>query len=279
MVIVGLGSGDCRVTTIHAQSLRRQDCHHIRGVHRTARVIPAFGQAGTEPRTCGTRWGRKLDRVQKRELERHKVYTGGGYSPSPGENIPIVLASGSATRARLLKAAGVSFSAKAPELDESALRRGMAVAAEAAQHLADLKALAISEDMPGAWVIGSDQILSFGSEMLGKPGSRGTARAQLRQLQGSTHSLVTAVCLAREGRIVWCTVDKADLTMRTLTDAEIDRYLDRAGAGVLGSPGAYHLEGLGATLFEAVRGDYFGILGLPLLPLLGALRQHGALTE
>ena len=179
----------------------------------------------------------------------------------------------------LLKAAGISFSAKAPDLDESALRRGMMVAAEAAQHLADRKALAISEDIPGAWVIGSDQILSFGTEMLGKPGSRNTARTQLRQLQGATHALVTAVCLAREGRTVWRYVDQADLTMRPLTDAEIDRYLDRAGTGVLGSPGAYHLEGLGATLFEAVRGDYFGILGLPLLPLLGAMRQYGAFTE
>ena len=89
------------------------------------------------------RWGWKLDRVQKRQLERQKVYTGRGYPPTPGENVPIVLASGSATRARLLKAAGISFSAKAPDLDESALRRGMMVAAEAAQHLADRKALAI----------------------------------------------------------------------------------------------------------------------------------------
>jgi septum formation protein len=189
------------------------------------------------------------------------------------------LASGSATRARLLRAAGVSFTAKAPDLDEAALRAGIADAAEAAQHLADSKALVLSDDIPGAWVIGSDQILALGVEMLGKPGTREGARAQLRQLQGVTHALVTAVTLAREGHIVWQHVEQADLTMRVLTKHEIDRYLDRAGSGVLSSPGAYHLEGLGATLFETVRGDYFSILGLPLLPLLGALRQYGALVE
>ncbi|MFM2130251.1 MAG: hypothetical protein RL477_1797 [Pseudomonadota bacterium] len=217
--------------------------------------------------------------MHKTYVQRHRAYTGESFPPTPGENVPLVLASGSATRARLLRAAGVSFTAKAPDLDEAALRAGIADAAEAAQHLADSKALVLSDDIPGAWVIGSDQILALGVEMLGKPGTREGARAQLRQLQGVTHALVTAVTLAREGHIVWQHVEQADLTMRVLTKHEIDRYLDRAGSGVLSSPGAYHLEGLGATLFETVRGDYFSILGLPLLPLLGALRQYGALVE
>ncbi len=189
------------------------------------------------------------------------------------------MASGSSTRARLLNAAGVSFSAKAPDLDEAALRRGIAGAGDAAQLLANRKALAVSEDLPGAWVIGSDQILALDTQMLGKPGSRAAARAQLKQLQGSTHALVTAVSLARGGRTAWQHTDRAELTMRELSDDAIERYLDRAGSAVLGSPGAYHLEGLGSTLFERVRGDYFGILGLPLLPLLAALRERGALPE
>lgn len=279
VVVGGLGCGDCRVWSIRTQSPGRWDGHHSRGVHRPARVIPAIADTGIETRTCGTRWGSKLARVQKTYVQRHKGKTGESFPPTPGENVPLVLASGSTTRARLLRAAGVSFTVKTPDLDEAALRAGMADAAEAAQHLADSKALVVSDDMPGAWVIGSDQILAAGAEMLGKPGTRDGARAQLRHLQGTTHALVTAVTLAREGHIVWQHVEQAELTMRPLTKHEIDRYLDRAGAGVLGSPGAYHLEGLGATLFETVRGDYFGILGLPLLPLLGALRQYGALVE
>ncbi len=190
-----------------------------------------------------------------------------------------MLASGSPTRARILKAAGVSFSTHAPDLDEDALRRGIAGAADAAQLLANHKALAVSREIPGAWVIASDQILALDTQMLGKPGSRLNARAQLKRLQGATHALVTAVSLARGERMAWQHVDRAELAMRELSDAAIEHYLDRAGSAVFRSPGAYHLEGLGATLFERVRGDYFGILGLPLLPLLAALRERGALPE
>jgi septum formation protein len=201
------------------------------------------------------------------------------YPVAPGDRNAIILASGSATRAKLLRAAGIPFSAEPPDLDEPALRRGVTKASDAAQVLADRKALAISALHPHAWVIGSDQILAFGPHMLGKPGTRANARAQLLQLRGARHALVTAVSLARSGRVLWHHVEQADLTMRPLSEIAIDRYLDQAGADVIGSPGAYHLEGLGATLFQEVRGDFFAILGLPLLPLLQALRHHGALTD
>ena len=200
------------------------------------------------------------------------------YPVAPGDRNAIILASSSATRAKLLKAAGIPFSAEVPDLDEAALRRGVTKASDAAQVLADRKALAISAVHRHTWVIGSDQILAVGPHMLGKPGNRANARAQLLQLRGRSHSLLTAVSLAHNGRVPWRHVEQAELTMRALTDAAIDSYLDHAGTAVLGSPGAYHLEGLGATLFEQVRGDFFAILGLPLLPLLQALRRHGALA-
>lgn len=191
----------------------------------------------------------------------------------------IVLASGSATRAKLLTAAGVAFTVDVPSVDEPALRANASGGAAAAQVIAEHKALAVAARRTSDWVIGSDQVLQFGTALLGKPGSWAQARTQLQTLRGRTHELITTVAVARSGGIVWHHTEIAHLTMRPFTDAALDRYEASAGDAVLGSPGAYHLEGLGASLFEQVRGDYFSILGLPLLPLMAYLRSQDVLPR
>jgi septum formation protein len=191
----------------------------------------------------------------------------------------LILASGSVTRARLLRAAGVDFAIEVPAVDEPALRAGTTDGAKAAGIIGTAKARAISVQYPSAWVIGSDQVLALDATLLGKPGNRTTAREQLGQLSGRTHRLLTSVTVARGGETPWQHLEVAELTVRRLSPAAIDRYLAAVGDEVLGSPGAYHLEGLGASLFESVQGDYFSILGLPLLPLLGYLRSQGVIPE
>ncbi len=191
----------------------------------------------------------------------------------------LILASGSPTRARLLRAAGIDFAVEVPTVDEPALRARTTDGAEAASIIGTAKAVAISVQYPSAWVIGSDQVLGLDATLLGKPGNRSTARQQLAQLSGRTHKLLTSVTVARAGKSAWQHLEVAELTVRPLSEAAIERYLGLVGDDVLGSPGAYHFEGLGASLFETVRGDYFSILGLPLLPLLGYLRAQGAIPE
>lgn len=188
----------------------------------------------------------------------------------------IVLASGSETRARLLRAAALAFSVEPANIDEARLRDSFGGdAVTTAVMLAERKAMQVSQNHPSAVVIGSDQVLALGARQFGKPGTRAKAREQLRTLRGQTHSLCTAVALAQNGRAVWSHREVANLRVRALTDAEIDAYLERAGDAVLGAPGAYHVEGLGITLFDKVAGDYFGILGMPLVPLLKQLRHLG----
>lgn len=191
----------------------------------------------------------------------------------------LILASGSPTRARLLRAAGVDFAVEVPTVDEPALRAGAADGAKAASIIGTAKAVAVSVQYPRAWVIGSDQVLGLDALLLGKPGNRAAARHQLTQLSGRTHRLLTSVTVASAGKPVWEHLEVAELAVRPLSPAAIDRYLGLVGDEVLGSPGAYHFEGLGASLFERVQGDYFSILGLPLLPLLGYLRAQGVIPE
>ncbi len=191
----------------------------------------------------------------------------------------IILASGSASRAALLRNAGVDVQAIPPRVDEEtakiALRGEGLSAGQQAMRLAEMKALKVSAREAGL-VIGGDQVLSCGSHAFDKaPDMAGAART-LEQLQGRTHTLETAVVIAEGGRIVWQHLARPQLTMRAMPDAEITRYLERAGAGVLETVGAYKLEGLGAQLFSEIKGDYFSILGLPLLPLLDYLRTRGA---
>ncbi len=191
----------------------------------------------------------------------------------------LILASSSSTRQRLLRAAGVAFSTEAAAVDETAVLESLAAAKargrDAADLLAELKALKVSGRRAGAFVIGADQVLTCNGRFFSKPETVAAARAQLLQLSGKTHVLSSAVCVACDGAIVWRDVQEARLTMRALSDAFLDAYLAQAGADILGSVGAYHVEGLGIQLFSRIDGDTFTILGLPLLPLLDFLRTHG----
>jgi septum formation protein len=195
----------------------------------------------------------------------------------------LVLASSSATRAALLRAAGLDFETAAPGVDEAAVKESARAdglgPSDCALLLAELKARRISERRPAALVIGADQLLVCGQRWFDKPHGRAAAREQLRALAGQRHSLVTAVVCLRGGVRVWQHVAMPRLTMRALADATIEAYLDAVGPAVTQSVGAYQVEGLGIRLFAAIEGEHAAILGLPLLPLLGFLRQHGVLTD
>lgn len=190
----------------------------------------------------------------------------------------LILASGSAARRQMLEAAGLSFEVDAPRVDEEAaklsLRAGGLKPRDQADALAELKALSVSRSRPD-FVIGADQMLALGGEVFDKPKSIEEARQHLTRLRGQTHELITASVVAREGAIIWRHIDTPKLKMRAFSDAFLDNYMGQAGEHVLRSVGAYQLEGLGAQLFERVEGDYFSVLGLPLLPLLAFLREHG----
>lgn len=187
----------------------------------------------------------------------------------------LILASGSAIRAAILKNAGVAFDVVKPDVDERALQRRMAGASleAVAEALADAKALAVRA--PGAFVLGSDQILEHRGAAYDKPASLAQAAERLAVLQGEAHSLINAVAIARDGEIRFRFLARPVLHMRALSRDDITRYLDRAGADVLQSVGAYQVEGLGAQLFDRIEGDYFAVLGLSLLPVLSFLRTQG----
>ena len=194
----------------------------------------------------------------------------------------LILASSSKVRARLLEAAGLDFTVQSPGLDEHAMRHavgstGALSPQDIAEVLARAKAEAVSELMPGAFVIGADQVLAFGGRILSKPDSMEAARKELLDLSGKSHILHSAVALAANGGTVWAHSESSTLVMRKLTPQFIGRYLAAAGEEVLSSVGSYQIEGLGIQLFEKIDGDYFSILGLPLLPLLDALRREGAI--
>jgi septum formation protein len=197
-------------------------------------------------------------------------------------NVKIVLASASATRQALLTAAGVEFAVKPAPIDERAVEAPLVAAGAKpdaiAAALADAKAASVSQAARDALVIGADQVLDFNGERWTKPASRDEARAQLRRLAGKSHRLATAVTVARGGTVRWRHLEAAHLTMRSLTGGEIDDYLGRVGEAALTGLGAYQIEGLGIQLFDAIDGDYFAILGLPLLPLLAYLRREGAVA-
>jgi len=192
----------------------------------------------------------------------------------------LVLASGSGARRQLLANAGLVFDVVPSQVDERAvvaplLARG-ASPAEIAALLAAEKAIEVSRRVPGAYVIGADQTLDLDGHRGTKSESKAEARAQLARLAGRTHHLRSAVAVARDGVLQWSDLDSAALTMRPLTDAEIDAYIARIDDGVLKSVGVYQLEGEGVRLFDRIEGAYFTVLGLPLLPLLKYLRSVGA---
>ncbi len=190
----------------------------------------------------------------------------------------LVLASGSAIRLALLAGAGLSVIAVPAAIDEAAIKAAARAengdAAETALLLAEMKVRRAARTRPEALVIGADQILVQNQEWFDKPEDLAAAGAQLRRLAGGWHELVSAVVCWRGGAVPWRHVARPRLRMRPLPEAAIAAYLAVEGTLVLSSVGAYRLEGPGAQLFEAVEGDYFSVLGLPLLPLLGFLRQH-----
>ncbi|MCB2108039.1 MAG: Maf family protein [Rhodobacteraceae bacterium] len=191
----------------------------------------------------------------------------------------LILASASTSRARVLTAAGIPFRAVPANVDESdcktKLKAEGASSLKCAETLAEIKALAVSRQNPDAIVIGADQLLDCGGVWFDKPADRAEAREHLTALSGKTHQLATAAVAVRAGARIWHHVSAPRLSVRTLSPQFIDAYLEAAGDGVLSSVGAYHLEGLGAQLFENVEGDFFTILGVPLLALLAFLREHG----
>jgi septum formation protein len=191
----------------------------------------------------------------------------------------LILASGSSARKAMLTAAGLAFSVRPAGIDERSIEipllAGGASPADVAAALAEEKALAVSRAAAGALVVGADQTLDLDGERWTKPATLSAAREQLARLSGRSHRLHSAVATARDGRVLWQHTASATLTMRTLSDAAIDAYLAETGERALTSVGAYELEGRGVRLFEAIDGDYFTILGLPLLPLLAYLRGEG----
>jgi len=191
----------------------------------------------------------------------------------------LILASSSLSRQRMLTAAGVPFRISAADLNEPALIADLwdkgASAAEIAASLAEQKALMVSRRSPGDLVLGGDSVLAFGAEIISKCHDLVQLRALLERLSGKTHQLISAAALVRDGVPVWNYTGTAKLTMRKLSAAFLDAYLTADGEALLSSVGGYHYEGRGAQLFESVEGDYFTILGLPLLPVLAALRNQG----
>ena len=191
----------------------------------------------------------------------------------------LILASTSRIRGELLAKAGITFDTMAPDVDETELKRqspGLSPG-DLAQKLAAAKAVSVTNRYPGALVIGADQVLNLAGRAFDKPDSIETAGLQLTDLRGRRHVLETALCCARDGKVVWQHLGQADLTMRDFSEQFLADYLREVGPDVMTSVGGYKLEGRGAQLFDRIDGDYFTILGLPLLPLLDFLRRQGVL--
>jgi septum formation protein len=195
----------------------------------------------------------------------------------------LILASASTARAQMLRAAGVEIEIIPARVDEGELKLSLkqqeADPETAAIALAELKALQVSRSRPGRLVLGADQMLDCDGTWFDKPDSRAAAKAQLQALRGTTHRLTSAAVLAWDGQRIWHNAAAARLTMRAFTDPFLEGYLDQAGEAVLSSVGAYQLEGLGAQMFQKIDGDFFTILGLPLLPVLDILREQNVLPR
>ena len=199
----------------------------------------------------------------------------------------LILASGSAVRQKLLADAGLAFTAEDSRVDEDAIKAGFADGEEDAEtatdrlalKLAEAKALAVSAKHGNALVIGADQILSCEGRRYDKPKSMAEARANLLAFRGHPHILHSGLVLVKDGVAVWNLTARATLTMRAFSEDFLDAYLEEAGERVMKSVGCYQLEGPGVQLFEKIEGDYFSILGLPMLPLLDELRRHGVVKS
>ena len=193
----------------------------------------------------------------------------------------LVLASGSQSRSALLTAAGVAFTKDPADLDEDALMAALrgADAPTVASTLAQKKALHVSARHPGSLVLGGDSVIAFEGEMLSKCATLDAARALLARLSGRAHLLVSAAALARDGALLWTHASPCRMVMRDLSPDFLDDYIAAEGSAILSAVGCYHYEGRGAQLFDRVDGDYFSVLGLPLLPVLAALRKESVLAS
>lgn len=195
----------------------------------------------------------------------------------------LVLASGSRTRARMLEAAGIEIEIAVPAIDEpelmASLKESGASVERAAEVLAEMKARRVAPRFPGRPVLGCDQMLECDGRWLDKARDRTHARDQLQLLRGRAHHLITSAVLVRDETRIWHHTDKAEMRFRDFSDSFLDFYIGAAGQEILQSVGAYQLEGLGAQLFERIEGDFFTILGLPLLPVLAILREHQVLRR
>jgi len=193
----------------------------------------------------------------------------------------LILASQSPFRRMLMENAGLTFQTQAADIDERAAEAALAAHNPTPQAIAEALAIEKARDVarrnPGSLVIGSDQTLSLEGLVFHKPADMAEAKAHLMAMSGKTHSLNCGIALVRDGQTLWSHVSVANLTMRLLSEAFVERHLARVGSRVLASVGAYQLEGEGVQLFERIDGDYFTILGLPLLPLLAKLRDLGAI--
>ena len=189
----------------------------------------------------------------------------------------LVLASSSAIRRQMLEHAGVAFESVSANVDESAEKARHGDPTDLATALAEAKALAVSAGKPRDWVIGSDSVVSIGERLFEKPRDRAQAAGHLRSFSGKEMQLTSAVALARGGAVDWSVCDSARLQVRDLSDAFIESYLDAEWPEVGYCVGVFRLEGRGVQLFDAIDGSFFTILGMPLLPLLGALRERGVI--
>lgn len=193
--------------------------------------------------------------------------------------MPLVLASSSAIRRAMLAAAAVEFETEPADIDEASAKGLGGEAGALALELAKAKAAAVSARRPGDWVIGSDSVVSVGGRTFDKPADRGQAAEHLRSFSGREMRLTSAVALARGGEVDWSHCESAALQVRDLSEEFIAGYLEREWPAVSHCVGVFRIEGPGVQLFERVDGDHFTILGMPLLPLLGALRERGMLSK
>lgn len=230
------------------------------GAHMLGHV-PVMHSDGTAPVRCGSYCG-DGGRIGVISVER---------KPS------LILASASVSRAQMLRAAGLDFTVHPSRIDEAPMQEKARDGCALAQSLAAQKALAVSRLFPEALVLGADSVLVFGTEIINKSRSRDEAKALLLRLSGQRHRLVSAAVLAQKGMPVWRGQGEGILAMRPLRAAFVDAYLAAEGPDLLSCVGCYRLEGRGAQLFDSVQGDYFSILGLPLLGLLAALRDRNIL--
>jgi len=195
----------------------------------------------------------------------------------------VILASASAARRKLLEQSCVTFTSQSADVDEDAPKTALLdqgkTPKDIAIALAELKALSVSAKNPTAWVIGADQVADLDGRLMSKPDNLGQARAQLNMLRGKTHRLFSAAVIAHDNKVVWQHIGEVKLTVRDFSDSYLTAYLARIGTGALATVGSYKLEEEGVRLFSRIEGDYFSVLGLPLLEILNFLVETGVLEE